>query len=250
MIDMNDIEYILKENIIAFRLTLKFEEDTLNIAEFFQKINLDGFKYVEHIFLKDVNTAKFKITLESEELKQNDSQDEFYAPYYRVNLENKQIQIQGIPLFGSPPALKNFDYNDVLNRINTDVDTITLNLARIYPESYNLNLNLEIMFEIESKSQVDLIKKFLNESFRKREPLNGFIEDLKGINLSLLDQEKRIELIIRIETDEEKEDVMLVVINCFEDIQLAFQKYNIKEYIDIKIREFNHLLNILFREGK
>lgn len=230
--------YLSLDNIVSLRIGLNFEKNKINIKDFFQNINPDGFKYISELNLKNLNEEKCKITLIGEDLDTIDEESDISGPVFIIDLKNDLIEFFG------PPYRKEKYYKKILDRLNTDGNFILINFCKYCSEEILFNLQTRVIFKIKEDQLLEKIKTFyskINSTCDGIKTINGKIE---GMTINFDKDDYSCSFVIgKIIRDNEKPEfvVILDIINKNQKMKLC--DFEIRKHLKEIISTYNDNLN-------
>ncbi|MHA1336862.1 MAG: hypothetical protein ACTSPW_14180 [Promethearchaeota archaeon] len=229
------------ENIKSLMISLNIKTPVIKIKDFFQNVNLDGFKYVNEINLKNINKDNCKITLFGEDLN-NNYEENISGPTFIINLRNNIFEFIG------PPPYIETSYDNIIEKINTESNFIFMNFYKIYSEFLNFDIDIRILFEINEKEiceKINLFYEDLNSKYKRFDTINGKLEGIT-INLSKDNCYCNAEITKKIKDFEELKFVYVIILDIIDgDKKIKLCDFEIKKYLIDLIIGFNNKLNKL-----
>ena len=230
--------YLSLDNIVSLRIGFNFKKTTINIKDFFQNINPDGFKYISELTLKNMNKEKCSITLLGEDLETIDKESDITGPLFIINLKNNMFEFFG------PPYIKGKEYREILDKLNTDGNFVLINFCKFRAEEISFNLDTRIIFEIKEVQLIEKINAFYNRINSSCNGINTIDGKIEGITINLNKDNCSCSLVIgrKIKNDKNMEFV-IILDKIDEDKKMKLCDFEIRKHLKEINSAYNENLN-------
>lgn len=235
---MSQNTYLSLDNIVSLRIGLKFKEIKINIKDFFQNINPDGFKYISEFKLKNLNEETCSITLVGEDLDDNEEGSDISGPVFISDLRRDIFEFFG------PPYLKGNYYKEIIEKLNTDGNFILINFCKYHNEEILFNLETKIIFELNEELLIEKINMFFNKINSACDGINTINGKIEGITVNLDKDDCTCNFFIgKMTREDEKSDIAVILDIGDKNIKMKLCDFEIRKHLKETIKIYNNSIN-------